>query len=94
VQQPLARALRDHPQADSIRKYSRALGLTPQEQQALLDNPALLSHTMALEDSLRGNNGSSMASSAIIERFTSIKKNGGDITSVGGKGQDDQCIIS
>ncbi|KAI8331532.1 kinase-like domain-containing protein [Chlamydoabsidia padenii] len=96
VQQPLAMALRDHPQADSIRKYSRALGLTPQEQQALLDNPALLSHTMALEDSLRTNNGtsSSMSSSAIIDRFTSIKKNGGDITTIGGKGEGDQCIIS
>ncbi|KAI8887631.1 kinase-like protein [Backusella circina FSU 941] len=41
--------LRNHPQADSIRKYSRALGLTAQEQSALCENPALLMHTMQME---------------------------------------------
>ncbi|KAI9306784.1 kinase-like domain-containing protein [Cunninghamella echinulata] len=56
----MAKALHDHPQAENILKYSKALGLTKQEQQALLDNPALLSHTMALEESmLLRNNGSS-----------------------------------
>ncbi|KAI8085384.1 kinase-like domain-containing protein [Thamnidium elegans] len=39
----------NHPQAESIRKYSRALGLTAQEQIALCENPALLMHTMAME---------------------------------------------
>ncbi|KAL0080936.1 kinase-like domain-containing protein [Phycomyces blakesleeanus] len=41
--------LQNHPQAESIRKYSKALGLTPQEQMALSANPALLSHTLAME---------------------------------------------
>ncbi|KAI8089567.1 uncharacterized protein BX664DRAFT_297377 [Halteromyces radiatus] len=92
LRQPLASALRDHPQAESIRKYSRALGLTPQEQQALLENPALLSHTMALEESLRGTNGpNTITKSTIIDRFSNIKKTG-DGTSNGIK--DDQCIVS
>ncbi|ORZ14014.1 kinase-like domain-containing protein [Absidia repens] len=97
--QPLASALRDHPQAESIRKYSRALGLTPQEQQALLENPALLSHTMALEQTLcRNNNGSSSTNSGstIIDRFVNIKKNGhGEAALSGGSSShDDHCIIS
>ncbi|KAG0186626.1 hypothetical protein DFQ28_007527 [Apophysomyces sp. BC1034] len=41
-------SLKNHPQAENIRKYSQALGLTPQEQRALIENPALLSHTLAL----------------------------------------------
>ena len=41
--------LENHPQAESIRKYSKALGLTPQEQRALIENQALLSHTLALQ---------------------------------------------
>ncbi|CAO3589769.1 unnamed protein product [Absidia cylindrospora] len=95
--QPLASALRDHPQAESIRKYSRALGLTPQEQQALLENPALLSHTMALEQTLcRNNNGSSSTTSGstIIDRFVNIKKNGPLGGGGGGGSYDDHCIIS
>ncbi|ORZ20725.1 kinase-like domain-containing protein [Absidia repens] len=51
IQDPTSSSsLHDHPQAASIRKYSQALGLTPQEQKALLENPALLSHTLALEE--------------------------------------------
>ncbi|KAI7850692.1 kinase-like domain-containing protein [Circinella umbellata] len=42
-------SLENHPQAESIRKYSKALGLTPQEQRALIENQALLSHTLALQ---------------------------------------------
>ncbi|KAI9253366.1 hypothetical protein BDA99DRAFT_486350 [Phascolomyces articulosus] len=42
-------SLENHPQAESIRKYSKALGLTPQEQRALIQNQALLSHTLALQ---------------------------------------------
>ncbi|CAO3621895.1 unnamed protein product [Cunninghamella blakesleeana] len=41
--------IEDHPHAESIRRYSETLGLTPQEQKALCNNPALLSHTLALE---------------------------------------------
>ncbi|KAF7732859.1 hypothetical protein EC973_000135 [Apophysomyces ossiformis] len=43
-----ALSLKNHPQAENIRKYSQALGLTPQEQRALSENQALLSHTLAL----------------------------------------------
>ena len=42
-------SLENHPEAESIRKYSEALGLTPQEQRALSENQALLSHTLALQ---------------------------------------------
>ena len=45
----LRKSLQEHPQADSIRKYSKALGLTEQEQLALCENPALLEHTMTME---------------------------------------------
>ncbi|CAO3650644.1 unnamed protein product [Cunninghamella blakesleeana] len=55
-QYSMSKALQDHPQAENILKYSKALGLTKQEQQALLENPALLSHTMALEKSILNNN--------------------------------------
>lgn len=41
--------LRNHPQAESIRKYSIALGLTAQEQLALCENQALLDHTLSME---------------------------------------------
>jgi hypothetical protein len=61
----MAALLQDHPQAESILKYSRALGLTPQEQQALLENPALISHTLALEQS-----------SGRMESIPAIKKSG------------------
>ncbi|SAL94867.1 hypothetical protein [Absidia glauca] len=44
-----SRPLSAHPHAENIKRYSETLGLTPQEQQALCDNPALLSHTLALE---------------------------------------------
>ncbi|KAI9312374.1 kinase-like domain-containing protein [Dichotomocladium elegans] len=43
-------SLENHPQVENIRKYSLALGLTPQEQRALCENQALLSHTLALQD--------------------------------------------
>lgn len=39
----------DHPQFESIRKYSVALGLTPREEQALCENQALLTHTLAMQ---------------------------------------------
>lgn len=74
----MASLLQDHPQAESILKYSRALGLTPQEQQALLENPALISHTLALEQS---------SGRMAVESIPAIKKSGN-------KGQDEQCIIS
>ncbi|OBZ87921.1 hypothetical protein A0J61_04023 [Choanephora cucurbitarum] len=35
--------------AEHIRSYARALGLTPQEEKALNDNQALISHTLALQ---------------------------------------------
>ncbi|KAI8378066.1 kinase-like domain-containing protein [Radiomyces spectabilis] len=40
-------------QVEDIRKYSQALGLTPQEELALSQNPALLSHTLALQQSMK-----------------------------------------
>ncbi|KAI8377298.1 kinase-like domain-containing protein [Blakeslea trispora] len=45
----LRKSLLEHPQAESIRKYSKAFGLTEQEQLALCENPALLEHTMTME---------------------------------------------
>ncbi|CDS13964.1 hypothetical protein LRAMOSA06137 [Lichtheimia ramosa] len=41
-------SLENHPQMENIRKYSLALGLTQQEQRALSENQALLSHAQAL----------------------------------------------
>ncbi|CAO3591706.1 unnamed protein product [Absidia cylindrospora] len=73
-------SLHDHPQADSIRKYSQALGLTPQEQQALLENPALLSHTLALEEEGLHPANSTLFISKNHKTFNnnnSSKKNGG-----------------
>lgn len=42
--------LRNHPQADSIRKYCSSLGLNAQEQLALCENPKLLEHTLSMEN--------------------------------------------
>lgn len=36
-------------EAESIRQYALALGLTPQEERALNGNQALLSHTLSLQ---------------------------------------------
>lgn len=73
-------SLENHPQAESIRKYSRALGLTPQEQRALSQNQALLSHTLALQH---------MEPEAVK---TLIKKSNKDRKK--GNGSDEDCIIS
>ncbi|KAG0187682.1 hypothetical protein DFQ28_005975 [Apophysomyces sp. BC1034] len=72
--------LHGHPQAKSIEKYSKALGLTPQEQRALMDNPALLSHTLAMENIHH-------ADPAVVEKL--LKKRGKKTNG----GSDEQCII-
>ncbi|KAI9480297.1 MAG: kinase-like domain-containing protein [Benjaminiella poitrasii] len=41
--------LNNHPHAENIKKFSRALGLTMQEQLALSQNTALLEHTLNME---------------------------------------------
>ncbi|KAI8076910.1 kinase-like domain-containing protein [Halteromyces radiatus] len=74
-------SLSDHPHADSIRRYSEALGLTAQEQQALCDNPALLSHTLALEK----------MDSATVER---LRKEHRRQLSSNGNSNNKDCIIS
>jgi hypothetical protein len=76
-------SLRNHPQAESIRKYSRALGLTAQEQIALCENPALLMHTIAMEKSMPHDDN-------VIEKF--IKKRREKKSTTGA--QEEQCIIS
>ncbi|KAF7725761.1 hypothetical protein EC973_009378 [Apophysomyces ossiformis] len=72
--------LSDHPQAESIRRYSKALGLTPQEQRALMDNPALLSHTLAMENIHH-------ADPAVVDKL--MKKRGKKLNG----GSDEQCIV-
>ncbi|ORY99992.1 kinase-like domain-containing protein [Syncephalastrum racemosum] len=78
--QDMFSSLENHPQAESIRKYSRALGLTPQEQRALSQNQALLSHTLALQH---------MEPEAVK---TLIKKSNKDRKK--GNGSDEDCVIS
>jgi hypothetical protein len=75
-------SIRNHPQAECIRKYALALGLTTQEQMALCDNPALLMHTMAMEKSVNQDE-------TFIDRF--MKKRKEDSIK---KGVEEQCIIS
>ncbi|KAI8059296.1 kinase-like domain-containing protein [Gongronella butleri] len=48
-QSPSTYSMTNHPHASSIQRYAEALGLTEQEQEALCNNPALLTHTMLLE---------------------------------------------
>lgn len=89
-------SLRNHPQADSIRKYSRALGLTEPEQLALCENPALLMHTIAMEKSSLLPSAAAAAAVAavsghdhnVIEKF--IKKR----TDKKPLSNEEQCIIS
>ncbi|ORX63111.1 Pkinase-domain-containing protein [Hesseltinella vesiculosa] len=50
---------------ETVRKYALALGLTEQEQEALMAHPTLLSHTVALESSLK----SKASSPALMHRL-------------------------
>ncbi|KAI9359517.1 kinase-like domain-containing protein [Pilaira anomala] len=76
-----------HPQAESIRKYSRALGLTAQEQIALCENPALLMHTMSMEKTaiipILASENETLIEKLIRKRHNSKKHSA-----------DEQCIIS
>lgn len=82
-------SLSNHPQAESIRKYSRALGLTPQEQKALCENPALLMHTIAMEKTpiLPV---AAVENETLIEKFIRKRHN----SKKNSTGHDEQCIIS
>lgn len=92
-------SLRNHPQAESIRKYSRALGLTAQEQLALCENPALLMHTMAMEkvspSTLSPNSTTSATATVhdhnVIEKFIKKRRDRKSLTTTS---QEEQCIIS
>jgi hypothetical protein len=72
--------LHNHPQAESIRKYSRALGLTAQEQMALCKNPALLD-TLHME---KANPTESKVEKLIKKRSATLHSK---------KGQEEQCSI-
>jgi hypothetical protein len=66
----------NHPQAESIRKYSVALGLTAQEQLALCENQALLDHTLSMEklNATNTNNESSLKFKFMKRRHSTFKK--------------------
>ncbi|KAI9319389.1 kinase-like domain-containing protein [Dichotomocladium elegans] len=84
--------LKSHPQAASIRKYAQALGLTPHEIKALSENPALLSHTIALNENPLPSPRSDEHphhSKSMSGRIRSRKN-----SSVAVGSSDDQCIIS
>lgn len=73
-------SLDNHPQAESIRKYAQTLGLSPHEMRALSENPALLSHTLALQESR------SSSSADKARAYTAAKSRKAF--------HDEQCIIS
>lgn len=87
-------SLRNHPQADSIRKYSRALGLTEQEQLALCENPALLMHTIAMEKSSLLPSTAAAAAAAVAQDHTLLEKFIKKRKDKKSLSHEEQCIIS
>lgn len=87
-------SLRNHPQADSIRKYSRALGLTEQEQLALCENPALLMHTIAMEKSSLLPSTAAAAAAAVAQDHTLLEKLIKKRKDKKSLSHEEQCIIS
>ena len=73
--------------AESIRQYALALGLTPQEEQALNGNQALLSHTLSLQQQRKLDPGT-------LSRKGYKSFNKEDKKKMRGRRQSEECIIS
>lgn len=86
--------LKRHPQAANIRKYTEALGLTPHEVKALCENPALLSHTIAMQEHQQrlGAEDIVRQGSSSNSRKTRSRKN--SAVAAFTSSSDEQCIIS
>jgi hypothetical protein len=76
--------------AESIRQYVLALGLTPQEQQALSENQALLSHTLSLPQPCKIDPGTLRHKVLTAKTTRDDKKK----RHVSGRRQSEECIIS
>ncbi|GAN04190.1 protein kinase [Mucor ambiguus] len=77
--------------AESIRQYALALGLTPQEEQALNGNQALLSHTLSLQQQHKIDPGT-LRHKALATR--SLGKDEKKKRHINGRRQSEECIIS
>ncbi|CEP17185.1 hypothetical protein [Parasitella parasitica] len=77
--------------AESIRQYALALGLTPQEEQALNGNQALLSHTLLLQQQNKIDPGT-LRHKAMTTR--SLGKDEKKKRHLNGRRQSEECIIS
>lgn len=78
-------------EAESIRQYALALGLTPQEEQALNGNQALLSHTLSLQQQNKIDPGT------LRHKALSLKPPSKDDKKkrhINGRRQSEECIIS
>ncbi|KAG2231040.1 hypothetical protein INT48_007551 [Thamnidium elegans] len=77
--------------AESIRQYALALGLTPQEEQALNGNQALLSHTLLLQQQHKIDPGTLRHKVMNSKTFSKDEKKKRNIN---GRRQSEECIIS
>lgn len=77
--------------AESIRKYALALGLTPQEEQALNGNQALLSHTLSLQQQHKIDPGTLRHKVLYSKTFSKEDKKK---RTLNGRRQSEDCIIS
>ncbi|CDH49786.1 related to ser thr protein kinase [Lichtheimia corymbifera JMRC:FSU:9682] len=84
--------LKRHPQAANIRKYTEALGLTPHEVKALCENPALLSHTIAMQEHQQRLGAEDIVRQGGSGRKTRSRKN--SAVAAFTSSSDEQCIIS
>lgn len=78
--------------AESIRQYALALKLTPQEEQALNGNQALLSHTLSLQQQHKIDPGTlrhKVLNSKAFHHKDERKKR-----TINGRRQSEDCIIS
>ncbi|KAI7895905.1 uncharacterized protein EV154DRAFT_494138 [Mucor mucedo] len=78
--------------AESIRQYALALGLTPQEEQALNGNQALLSHTLLLQQQNKLDPGT--LRHKVIHSKTFSKDEKKKRNNINGRRQSEECIIS
>ncbi|KAI8983057.1 kinase-like domain-containing protein [Pilobolus umbonatus] len=76
--------------AESIRQYAIALGLTPQEQKALNANQALLSHTLLLQQQNKIDPGTLRQKALTAKALKEEKKK----RHLSGRRQSEECVIS
>lgn len=76
--------------AESIRQYALALGLTPQEEEALNGNQALLSHTLLLQQQHKIDPGTMRHKALTTKSLNGDKKK----RHLSGRRPSEECIIS